>query len=338
MFFRSVTAQRTNTILHSPFRRTEKDKSKLQSEVYELIAQVESISKEKLTSIKLVEKLEIHVSELSVKIEELNRTIVDITSHKSRLHQENVELIKDVQDLKLNIESVTFSRQQVISQLEDARRRLEDDERRRSLLEASLHQVELELESIRVQLEEESEARLDLERQLVKANGEAQQWHAKYDSEAAARAEEVEELRRKFVARIQEQEEHIESLLVKVNNLEKQKSRLQSEIEVLIIDLERANGTARELQKRVDVLERTNIELKSRLEETVTLYETAQRDLRNKCVEITRITHELDKTKDQRDGLARENKKLGGKMHCSHDFFCFLLPQFNSSIDCALSN
>lgn len=147
--------------------------------------------------------------------------------------------------------------------------------------------------------------------------GEASQWHAKYDAEAQSRLEEIEELRRKFTCRIQEQEEHIETLLVKVNNLEKQKSRLQSEIEVLIIDLERANGTARELQKRVDVLERTNIELKTRLEETVTLYETAQRDLRNKQAELTRVNHELDKTKDQRDGLARDNKKLGGELSLS---------------------
>lgn len=49
----------------------------------------------------------------------------------------------------------------------------------------------------------------------------------------------VEELRRKYSARIQEQEEQIETLLVKINNLEKQKSRLQSEVEVLIIDLEK---------------------------------------------------------------------------------------------------
>lgn len=142
---------------------------------------------------------------------------------------------------------------------------------------------------------------------------ESAQWKAKADSEAAARIEEVEELRRKYTCRIQEQEEHIETLLVKVNNLEKQKSRLQSEIEVLIIDLERANGTARELQKRVDTLERTNIELKTRLEETIQLYETAQRDLRNKQAEIVRLNNDLDKTKDQRDTLARENKKLGGK-------------------------
>lgn len=75
--------------------------------------------------------------------------------------------------------------------------------------------------------------------------------------------------RRKYTQRLQEQEEHIETLVIKVNNLEKQKSRLQSEVEVLIIDLEKANNTARELQKRVEHYERVNIELKSRLDETL---------------------------------------------------------------------
>jgi len=48
-------------------------------------------------------------------------------------------------------------------------------------------------------------------------------------------------LSRKYTARLQEQEEQIETLLVKINNLEKQKSRLQSEVEVLIIDLEKVS-------------------------------------------------------------------------------------------------
>lgn len=90
-------------------------------------------------------------------------------------------------------------------------------------------------------------------------------------------------------------------------------------MEVLIIDLEKANGTARELQKRTEQLERVNIEIKSRLEETVQLYEQTQRDLRNKQVELQRVSHELDKTREQKDALSRENKKLGGK------FFFFLL-------------
>lgn len=295
--------------------RAEKEKGKFQAEVYELIAQVESITKEKHIYIKKVEQYEVSIHEFNVKIEELNRTILDITSHKSRLAQENVDLTKEVQDLKISIESVHYSKSQLAQQLEDARRRLEDDERRRMTLESSLHQVETELESLRVQLEEESEARLDLERQLIKASGDATQWKCKYEGECAARSEEVEEIRRKFTIRIQEQEEHIESLLVKVNNLEKQKSRLQSEVEVLIIDLEKANGVARDLQKRVEVLERTNVELKTRLEETVILYDQATRELRNKQQEIQRVNHELDKTREQKDVLARENKKLGGNLN-----------------------
>lgn len=81
--------------------RSDKEKSKFQQEVYELLTQVESISKEKMMSVKHVEKLEISISELNVRIEELNRTIIDITSHKTRLSQENIELVKEVQDLKV---------------------------------------------------------------------------------------------------------------------------------------------------------------------------------------------------------------------------------------------
>lgn len=81
--------------------RSEKEKSKFQAEVYELLAQVENVTKEKITFCKTVERLEINISELHIKIEELNRTIVDITSHKQRLSQENVELVKEVQDLKV---------------------------------------------------------------------------------------------------------------------------------------------------------------------------------------------------------------------------------------------
>lgn len=82
----------------------------------------------------------------------------------------------------------------------------------------------------------------------------------------------------------------------------------------MIIDLEKANNTARELQKRVEHLEKVNIELKSRLDETVALYEQAQRDIRNKQTEIQRLTHELDKTREQKDALSRENKKLSGEL------------------------
>lgn len=294
--------------------RAEKEKAKFQAEIYELLSTVESSNKEKIIHVKHIERLEISVSELNIKIEELNRTILDISSLRQRISQENLDLTKEVQELKINIEQVSYTKSQVLSQLEDARRRLEDDERRRSTLEATLRSVEVELESVRLQLEEESEARLDLERQLNNANGNAALYKNKYETEASSRVEEVEEIRRKFTIRVQEQEEHIESLVIKINSLEKLKVKLTSEVEILIIDLEKSNGISRDLQKRVEILERTNIELKSRLEETIMLFETCQRDLKNKHVEYQRLVVELDKTREQRDQFGRDNKKLGGEL------------------------
>lgn len=299
--------------------RAEKERAKFQAEIYELMSQFESSNKEKIIHIKTIEKLEVTISELNIRIEEINRNLLDITSIKQRISQENLDLVKEVQDLKINIESVSYSKSQVLSQLEDCRRRLEEDDRRRSTLESTLRQVETELESLRLQLEEESEARLDLERQLNKANGESANWKSKYDSEVTSRVEEIEEIRRKFTIRIQEQEEHIESLVIKINSLEKLKLKLTSEIEILIIDLEKANNAARDFSKRVEILEKTNIEIKSRLEETIVLYENCQRDLRNKQTDIQRLTAELDKSRDQKDQLARENKKLGDDLRDSRN-------------------
>lgn len=83
--------------------------------------------------------------------------------------------------------------------------------------------------------------------------------------------------------------------------------------------LTQANGTARELQKRNEHLEKINIELKARLDESLAIYEQSQRDLRNKQQELMRCNAELDKTRELKDQLARENKKLAGELLSNND-------------------
>lgn len=84
-----------------------------------------------------------------------------------------------------------------------------------------------------------------------------------------------------------------------------------------------ANTTARELQKRSEQLERINAELKSKLDELTALYDASQRDNRNKAAEIVRLNHELDKLRDQKEQLARDNKKLGGWLIENHNISTF---------------
>jgi chromosome segregation ATPase len=61
-----------------------------------------------------------------------------------------------------------------------------------------------------------------------------------------ARAEELEEAKRKLASKLSEAEEQVEAALTKCNALEKVKSSLQGEVEDLMVDVERANGSKRE--------------------------------------------------------------------------------------------
>lgn len=56
--------------------------------------------------------------------------------------------------------------------------------------------------------------------------------------------------RKKLAQRLQEAEEQIEAVNSKCASLEKTKQRLQSEVEDLMIDVERANGLAANLDKK----------------------------------------------------------------------------------------
>lgn len=57
-------------------------------------------------------------------------------------------------------------------------------------------------------------------------------------------------IRKKLVARLQEAEETVEASNAKCSSLEKIKHRLQTEIEDLVVDLERANAAAAALDKK----------------------------------------------------------------------------------------
>jgi len=96
---------------------------------------------------------------------------------------------------------------------------------------------------LREQLDEEQEARADLQRQLTRANNEAAAWKQKFESgEGGIRPEEMDELKKKLTARIQDGEAQLEATLAKVVGLEKAKNRSQMEVEALVAEVEKVSG------------------------------------------------------------------------------------------------
>jgi len=107
---------------------------------------------------------------------------------------------------------------------------------------ADLRGLQTTTERLREQLDEEQETRADLQRQLTRANSEAATWRQKFEAgEGGIRPEELDELKKKLGARIQDGEAQLEAALGKVVGLEKAKNRSQMEVEALVAELEKVS-------------------------------------------------------------------------------------------------
>ncbi|XP_053642014.1 paramyosin, long form isoform X1 [Cherax quadricarinatus] len=293
--------------------KVEKEKAKFQQEVFELTEHLEKSTLEAAGYHKTIKSLNITIQELNVRIEELNRTIVDITSSKQRLSVENVELSKSVQDLKVKIEEVNYTLRTSGNTLEEYKRKFDAEEARRRKLESEINSLTNELNALKRSYEEESELRIDIERRLSSESALVLQYKSKYELECRVHIEDVEEIKKKTQVRIVELEEHITSLNQKVNALEKQKSRLSQEIEIMILDLEKANANHREVKTRLETVDREYKSLLVKYEELNMLYEQTSRDLKVRVAEYNKVANELEHSKELYEKISVDFKKISAE-------------------------
>jgi len=136
-----------------------KEKSRMQSEIAELLAKIEILTQEKTTIRKVVEKLEITVHEYNIKIEDLNRTVIEVSSQKSHLQQENAEVSKRLHEMRHAIETAGLDKNKYASQLKDLQSNLDNLERAKSSAENRVRALEQQLKTITVELEEQRSIR-----------------------------------------------------------------------------------------------------------------------------------------------------------------------------------
>merc|ERR1711860_209946 len=117
----------------------------------------------------------------------------------------------------------------------------ESEGRGRSALLSKFKNLSTELENTRERIEDEHQCKSDALKALSKSQAEIQLWRSRFETEGMGRVDELEMSRNKLQARIQEAEENVESLNVKIANSEKSRARTQSDLEELSMDYERTH-------------------------------------------------------------------------------------------------
>lgn len=80
-------------------------------------------------------------------------------------------------------------------------------------LNGDIRNLNADLDNLREALEEEAENKGDIQRLLAKTQNEMQQLKAKFEGSGSIRSEELDEAKRKFMARIHELEEEVRFVL-----------------------------------------------------------------------------------------------------------------------------
>ncbi len=165
----------------------------------------------------------------------------ELNSEKSRLQNQTNDLQRQLEEAQEQINQLGRAKSALAKQLEEAQGNLEDEGRQKSKLQGENRNLQGDLDALRDQLEQEQEAAGDLQRQVKKAQDEAHMWKAKFDSGegGGVSSEAMDELKKKFMRQVRQVEEQLEAAQAKANSADKDRRRLQAELEDVMVDAEK---------------------------------------------------------------------------------------------------
>ena len=189
---------------------------------------------------KATKQLEGYLLEANTKLSESQKDLNEVVNQKNRLAAENTELNRKLQDQDSQLSQLSRVRQLLAKQLEEMKAAMEDDSKLYGKIATENKNLQSAIQKLEEQLDDEQEARTELQKQLSKSVNECGALRQKADAlEAAINPEEMEELKRKMVAKIQESESQLETALTKALSLDKAKVKLQAEVESLNSELDK---------------------------------------------------------------------------------------------------
>jgi len=292
-------------------QKIEKEKAQMKVEMDELATTIQLTAKTKGLSEKASKALESQIAEVNVKLEQSLREQQELITAKTKAVNETVQVTRAMEESQNQINQLTNTHKIISKQLEESKAALEEETRVRAKLSSDNRSLQMDLTQLREQWDEEQERMSTLQKTLAKNTNELAMWKQKCASgEGGVRSEEMDDLRKKLNARIQDLESQLEAALAKSGGLEKVKRRLMSEMEDLTIEVERAQLIASQAEKRQRNFDKIVDEWKRKVADLQAELEVSQRDMRGNAAEVYRLRALLQETTDRLEAVKRDNKNL----------------------------
>merc|ERR1719167_1871507 len=196
------------------------------NEIGDVRAATDEVARSKASAEKSHSALVSNLNSLSKSIDEINLNLGDYESAKRRITAENADLLSQLQELNANAGLLVKTKSALVAALDEQKAIADNEAKERVALLGKFRNLEHAADGLRENYDEEISAKENLARQLSKALGDADMWKQKYQIDGIAKAEELEMAKLKLQARLSESQATIEQMSLKLQQLEKAKSKL----------------------------------------------------------------------------------------------------------------
>merc|ERR1719370_26710 len=202
---------------------------------------------------------------INKKVDDANLTLGDFASNKNKISCENSDLLRIVGDLDNNLNILAKQKAALAAQLNDVKALCDNEARERGLLLGKYRNLEHELDGARCALEEEAAGRENTLRLVAKAEAESQCWRQKYETEAEAA---------------------IDNLNAKLNQVEKAKGKIASEISEMSSSLDQAQVLNAAMERKAKQFDKVIGEWKGKVDRLSYDLDVSQKETRNASSEL----------------------------------------------------
>merc|ERR1711936_284292 len=271
----------------------EKDKVLIMNEIADARAATDEVMRAQASADMSNKKMLETLNAINKKVDNANLTLGDFAASKNKISCENSDLLRIVGDLDNNLNICAKQKAALAAQLNDVKALCDNEARERGLLLGKYRNLEHELDGARCALEEEAAGRENTLRLVAKAEAESACWRQKYETEAEAA---------------------IDNLNAKLNQVEKAKGKIASEISEMTSSLDQAQVLNAAMDRKAKQFDKVIGEWKGKVDRLSYDLDVAQKDCRNASSDLFKVKSAYEETMLQLEEVRRENKTLSNEI------------------------
>ena len=300
--------------LNSGKVKSEKDKGGLERDLLDARGNLEDGVRTKAELDRTAKLIQGSLAENNQTLDDLARALNEADSSKKRLQVENMDLNRQIEELEKATATINKDKVSIATQLEDTKRLADSEAKDKSCMLSKCKTLSTDLETLKDRIESTHIQKSDCLKALSKAQAEIQLWKSRYETEGMGRVEELESGNSKLKTRVGEAEETIDSLQVKISNVEKSRARVAQELEDLSMEYERAHAATIIVEKRAKNFDKVLGEWQIKASDLEVEMEASNNECRNFSSELFRVKAANDEATEQLDIVRRENKNLADEI------------------------